>query len=179
LEDATDPTKLIDLPGQLLDKVVEVLAKVGIELPALALQLFLLTLVLLVLLAAMRPLLPDWGNAKPLPLLMAGGIALVAIGIVFGIVSHMLLPDRLVGRISGQELNAVKVELLDFRGQVVSTNGDVDAQTGEFVAYYHPVWNGRVRTLRISAPACKTRDHPIAPSRLYTETDWDFSCEKS
>jgi hypothetical protein len=88
----------------LLDKVVEVLAKVGIELPALALQLFLLVLVLLALLAAMRPLLPDWDNAKPLPLLVAGGIALVAIWYRLRYRFHMLLPDRLVGRVSGQEL---------------------------------------------------------------------------
>jgi hypothetical protein len=178
LEQTADPLKLIDLPSQMLDKVVEVLARVGIELPALVLQLFLLALVLLALFAAVRALFPDWRNAKPLPLLGAGAIALIAVGIVFGIGSQVLLPDRLIGRVSGHDLDQPRVELLDFRGQVVSMSGSVDTQTGEFIAYYSPTWNGRARTLRIAATGCKPRDHAIPRSRLGTESIWDFTCEK-
>jgi len=178
VEEVTDPMKLIDLPSQMLDKVVEVLAKVGIELPALVLQLFLLVLVLLALAVALRGLFPDWRNAKPLPLLGAGAIALIAVGILFGIGSQLLLPDRVIGRVSAQDLNQPRVELLDFRSQVVSTSGSVDTQTGEFIAYYSPAWNGRARTLRISATGCKPRDNAISRSRLGTETTWDFACEK-
>ena len=178
MEHTADSTKLIDLPSQLLDKVVEVLAKLGIELPELVLQLFLLVLVLLALCIAVRALLPDWRNAKPLPLLGSATIVLIPIGIVFGIVSQMLLPDHLIGRVSGQDFNGVAVELLDFRGQVISMNGIVDTQTGEFITYYSPAWNGRARTLRVSAPDCKARDHAIARSRLRTESTWDFPCEK-
>lgn len=178
MEDAADPIKLIDLRNQLLEKVVEALSKVGIELPALALQLFLLMLVVMALLVSVRALLPDWRKAKPLPLLGTGAMALIAGGIVYGIVTQALLPDRLVGRVTGQEIGDVQVELLDFRGQTVSTSGSVDSQTGEFVAYYGPAWNGRARTLRVSASGCKPRDHAIARSRLGTESAWDFSCEK-
>ncbi len=180
MEESTDPLNLIDLPGQLLDKMVEVLAKVGIDLPALVLQVFLLVLVLLALFVAVRPLLPDWRSAKPLPLLAAGAIALIAIGIVFGIVSQALLPNRLIGRIAGTDLGAVRVELLDHRGETVSTGGTVDTQTGEFVAYYSPVWNGRARALRIAAAGCKPLDHAIARSRLDRgiEITWDFTCDK-
>jgi hypothetical protein len=180
LEETNDPTKLLDLPSQILDKVVEVLAKVGIELPALVLQLFLFVLVLLTLFVAMRQLWPDWRNAKLLPLLGAGGIALVAIGILFGMASQAALPDRLKGRVSGQELTDVKIELLDFRREAVSTGGTADTQTGEFIAYYSPIWNGRARTLRISSPSCKPREQAIPRGRLArgTETTWAFPCEK-
>jgi len=178
LDETTDPIKLMDLPGQFLDKIVEVLAKVGIELPALVLQLFLLVLVLVLLFVALRSVLPDWRKAKLLPMLGAGAIALVAVGIVFGIVSQLMLPNRLTGRVAGQDLNGLKVDLLDFRGEAVSTSGSVDTQTGEFMAYYSPAWNGRVRSLRISSAACKPRDHAVPRSRLGTESSWDFACEK-
>lgn len=178
MDETTDPIKLMDLPGQYLDKIVEVLAKVGIELPALVLQLFLLVLVLVVMFVALRSVLPDWRKAKLPPLLGAGAIALVAIGIVFGIMSQVMLPNRLAGRVAGHDLDGVKVDLLDFRGQPVSTSGSVDTQTGEFIAYYSPAWNGRVRGLRISSTACKPRDHAIPRSRLGTESSWEFACEK-
>lgn len=179
MEETNEPTKLIDLPSQVLDKVVEVLANVGIELPALMLQLFLLVLVLLALFIAIRSLLPDW-QKKPLPLLGAGGIALVAIGIVFGMASQALLPDRLNGRVSGQELTGVKVELLDFRHVAVSTGGTADTQTGEFTAYYSPFLNGPARALRIKSHSCKPREQAIPRGRLArgTESTWDFPCEK-
>ena len=180
MEDASGPLELLDVPGQLLDKVVEALAKVGIELPSLALQLFLLVLVLIAASVAVGALRPDWRKARPLSLLAAGAISLVAVGIVFGIASQVLLPDRLVGRVVGPELVGAKVELLDFRGQTVSTGGTADTQTGEFIAYYSPAWNGRARTLRISSSLCKQREQPIGRSRLVrgAETGWDFPCEK-
>ena len=180
MEETTDPIKLLELPGQVLDKVVEVLTKVGIELPALILQLFLLALVLLALSITIRPLLPDWRNAKLLPLLGAGGLGLIAIGILFGIGSQTALPDRLIGRVAGQELTGARVDLLDLRHEAISTGGAVDTDTGEFVAFYSPVWNGRARTLRISSPSCKPREQAIAPGRLArgSESTWEFPCEK-
>jgi len=178
LDETTDPIKLMDLPGQFLDKIVEVLAKVGIELPALVLQVFLLVLVLVVLFVVLRSVLPDWRKAKLLSLLGAGAIALVAVGIVFGIVSQLMLPNRLAGRVAGQDLHGLTVDLLDFRGEPVSTSGSVDTQTGEFIAYYSPAWNGRVRSLRISSAACKPRAYAVPRSRLGTESSWDFACEK-
>jgi hypothetical protein len=180
MDDAADPIRIIDLPSQLLDKVTEVLAKVGIDLPALVLQLFLLVLVLLALFVAVRSLLPDWRKAKPLPLLGAGAISLIAIGILFGIGSQMLLPRTLSGRVAGPALAGVRVELLDHRAEAVSAGGTVDTQTGEFIAYYSPAWSGRARTLRISSAECKQRDHAIPRGRLArgTESIWDFPCEK-
>ena len=178
MDDTTDPIKLMDLPGQFLDKIVEELARVGIELPALVLQLFLLVLVLVALFGVLRSVLPDWRKAKLLPLLGAGAIALLAIGIVFGIASQLMLPNRLIGRVAAQDLNGLKVDLLDFRGEPVSASGSVDTQTGDFIAYYNPAWNGRVRSLRISSAACKPRVHAVPRSRLGTESSWDFACEK-
>lgn len=171
--------KLIDLPSELLDKVVGVLARVGIDLPALVLQLFLLVLVLLALFVAVRSLLPDWRAAKPLLLLQAGTIGLIAIGILFGIVSQMLLPGRLSGHVAvARHVAEVHVELLDHRGETVSSGGTVDTETGEFAAYYSPAWSGRARTLRISARDCKQHDYPIARARLAAAKTWNFPCEK-
>jgi len=173
-----DSAKLIDLPGQLLDKVVEVLAKVGIELPALVLQVFLLVLVLLALFAAVRALRSDWRHASAPSLLGTGALGLIAFGILTGILMQATLPNRLAGRVHAQDLAGVRVELLDFRGESVSTGGSVDTQTGEFFTYYSPAWNGRARTLRISAAGCKTKDQPIARGQLRMESVWEFVCEK-
>lgn len=175
---AEDSTRLIDLPGRLLDKVVEVLAKVGIELPALVLQLFLLVLVLLALIVAVRALRPNYLQAGAAALLGAGAIALIAAGILIGILMQASLPSRLAGRIQARDLAGVQVELLDFRGQSISSGGSVDTRTGEFFAYYSPAWNGRARTLRINAAGCKTMEQPISPGKLRTESVWEFACEK-
>jgi hypothetical protein len=176
-----DPVKLLDLPSQTLDKIIEVLARVGIEPPALVLQLFLLVLVLVALHVAARAVLPDPRNAKLPAALSAVALALLAIGILWGMVSQLFLPDRLIGRVAGSELAALHVDLLDFRGRPVSTGGTVDTISGDFIAYYSPAWNGRARTLRISSTAgCKTRDHVIGRSRLVrnVESTWEFACEK-
>lgn len=176
MADNVEPTDLLGLPSRLLDQVVEILAGVGIELPSLLLQGFLLVLVLLALFVALRPLRARWPQVGALPLLGAGAIALVALGILAGIGSQLALPDRLVGRVESTTLAGVRVELLDFRGVVVSGGGSADTTSGEFVAYYQPLWHGRARTLRITAPGCKARDHAIARSRLDTESAWEFTC---
>jgi hypothetical protein len=179
MEEVSETLKLVDLPGQLLDKIVEVLAKVGIDLPALILQGFLLVLVLLTLYVAVRPLREDWRNPKPVPLLIAATIALIAIGIVFGIVSQALLPDSVTGRVIGTNLSDVRVELLDQRGEVVSMGGSVDTQTGEFAAYYNPLWYGPARVLRITAVNCNPREYAISRNLLHQGvTAWNFTCEK-
>lgn len=178
MEKAKDAATLIDLPSQFLDKIIGILAKVGIELPALVLQLFLLALMLLALVVAVRPLLADWPKSNGPPLLIAGAIALVNVGIAFGTVSQALLPDRLIGSVVAQDLRGVRVDLLDFRGQSISTSGSVDTQTGEFIAYYSPAWYGRAHALRISAALCKSHDLIIARSQLGTETTWYFPCDK-
>ena len=172
-----EATKLIERPGQILDKVVEALAKVGIELPALVLQLFLLVLTVVVLFVALRLARAETA-AKPFELVGAVALGLVAVGIVFGIVAQALLPNRLIGRVVATDLRGVTVELLDFRGQGISTSGTVDSTSGEFIAYYSPVWYGRARTLRITATACKPRDHAMSRGRLRTESTWEFVCEK-
>lgn len=175
---ADDSVKLIDLPGQLLDKVVEILAKVGIELPALVLQLFLLVLVLLALIVAVRALKPNFFQAGAAALLGAGAIALIAAGLLIGILMQAALPGRLAGRVQAPDLAGLQVELLDYRGRSVSSGGSVDTQTGEFFAYYSPAWNGRARMLRINAAGCKTKEHPISSGHLRMESVYEFTCEK-
>jgi hypothetical protein len=175
---AEDPTAIIDLPAQSLDKVVEILAKVGIDLPVMILQLFLLALVLLALFIAVRAVLPDWRKAALPALFAAATLVLVVVGILFGMVAQMLLPNRLAGRVGAADLTNVRVELLDFRGESISTGGSVDSQSGEFFAYYKPAWFGRARALRISAAGCRTTDQPIARGQLTTEVVWEFVCEK-
>jgi hypothetical protein len=176
-----DNTQLLDLPGQLLDTVIETLAKVGIELPALLLQLALLTFVLLGLCLALRQLLPNWHHPKPLSVLVASALAILVIGIGFGIVDQALLPDRVAGQVVGPNLVGLQVELLDFRGQQMSTGGgSVDTTSGEFVVYYSPVWNGRPRQLQITSSACQTQAYamPVGVLRAGNSRSWDFPCRK-
>ena len=172
-----EATKLIERPGQVLDKVVEVLAKVGIDLPALVLQIFLLMLTLVVLFVAFRMARADT-VATSLAWLPAVALGLIVVGIVFGIIGQALLPNRLIGRVAAPDLNGLTVDLLDFRGQEISMNGTVDSGSGEFITYYSPLWYGRARTLRVTAPACKPRDHAMSRNRLRTESTWEFVCEK-
>jgi len=177
--DNAEPADLLGLPGRLLEQVVEMLAGVGIELPALVLQGFLLVLVLLALFVALRPLRAAWPEVAAVSALTAGAIALVALGIVYGIAAQALLPGQFVGRLQAADLGGLRVALLDFRGATVSSGGSVDTASGEFVAYYRPLVHGRARTLRVVAPGCKPRDHAIARSRLDAEDAWEFSCEPS
>ena len=115
-----EATKLIERPGQVLDKVVEILAKVGIDLPALVLQIFLLVLTLVVLFVAFRMARADT-VATSLAWLPAVALGLIVVGIVFGIIGQALLPNRLIGRVAAPDLHGLTVDLLDFRG-----SGDLD-----------------------------------------------------
>lgn len=171
-----EPTELLGLPGRLLEQVVQLLAGVGIDLPALLLQGFLLVLVLVALFFGLRQLHASWPEVGALPALVAGATTLLALGIVFGIAAQALLPGQLVGRVQAVDLGGVNVALLDFRGETISSGGSVDSVSGEFVAYYQPLWHGRARQLRLQAPGCKPRDHLIAKSRLEAEETWEFSC---
>jgi len=175
--DKAEPTDLLGLPSQLLERAGESVAGVGIELPALVLQGFLLVLVLLALMLALRPLRAAWPAVTALPALTAAAIALVALGIVYGIGAQALLPGQFVGRVQAADLGGLRVALLDFRGETVSSGGSVDTASGEFVAYYRPLVHGRARTLRLLAPGCKARDHAIGRSRLDAEAPWECWCE--
>lgn len=177
----TDISEQLDLPGQILDKVAGLLDKVGIELPALVSRLFLLALVTIVLWFALRKIWgKKWRRAKLPQTITAGALALVWLGIVYGVVWQLLAPDRLGGRVAGPALTEARVELLDFQGWSVSSGGSVDTQTGEFVAYYSPGLYGRARKLRISSPSCKAVVAPIPPGRLGrgAENTWSFPCER-
>jgi len=132
-----------------------------------------------VLFFTFRQILPDWRNTKLISLIGNAGLVLIAMGIIFGIASQAALPDRLIGRVSGPQLTGARVDLLDLQHEVVSTGGAVDTETGEFIAYYSPAWNGRARSLRITSPSCQPQEQPIARSRLARgiESTWEFPCE--
>lgn len=169
---------LLQWPGELLDRIVALLGKVGIDLAPLWLQAFLFVIVVALLIPVMRRVRAR-RKADRLPAIAAVVLALALLGIVIGIVENASTPRRVAGSVGFDRLQDVRVTLLDFRDLTVSTgSGQVDSSTGQFALHYSPLMNGRARKLRISAPGCKPIDMPLARSQLRaaSEVKWTYSC---
>lgn len=174
-----DSEGVLSLPQQMLDRVLDLLSKVGIDLAALAVQLFLLTLVLVSFVVAARRLRGARDSPSLASWLAVTALGLVAAGIVIGVVDQARLPDRVLGRLDGIR-PGIHVELLDFRGQRVSPDsGGVDSETGVFVLHYRPIFDGRARRLRVSAPGCEPDEKPIPRALLRAKggSSWVFECK--
>jgi len=179
--------KLLEAPGDILDAIGRLLFAVGVELPSLWLQLFLLVLVG----ALAVPLVKQWRAAakaarakksnKPLamPVLEVVVLALVATGVVVGIVDNATTPPRVGGQLASSRLADARLALLDYQDRVISRDtGMVDTATGRFALHYSPLVDGRARKLRIAAAGCKEQDHPLprAQLRAGSEATLEHTC---
>jgi hypothetical protein len=178
VEDSGAVDSLVRWSGALLDNIVAVLGKVGIELPPIALQLFLLALVIGLLIPALKRL-GARGKTDRLPLVASVALALVALGVSIGLIENATTPDRVAGSLSSDRLADVRVELLDFRDRSISSgSGLVDTSTGRFALHYDPLIDGRARKLRITAPGCRVQDIELSRTQLRTgsELRWSHQC---
>jgi len=179
--------KLLEAPGDILDAIGRLLATVGLDLPPLVLQLFLLVLVA----ALAVPLVKQYRAAmkaakakrskKPLavPVLEIVVLALVAIGVVTGIVDNATTPSRVGGQLASSRLPDARLALLDYKDRVISKDsGMVDTTTGRFALHYNPLVDGRARKLRIAASGCKAQEHalPRAQLRAGSEATLEHTC---
>jgi hypothetical protein len=165
-------------PGELLDFIVEELSKVGVDLPPLALQIFFLVLVCATLPAIWKRLRAR-KKADRLPLVAFIAMALIAVGVLLGLVDNLTMPRRVSGRVASDRLADVRVALLDFRDRTISMDaGVVDTSSGYFALHYSPLVNGRARKLRFTAAACKPQDAELSRAQLraQSEVQWSFQC---
>lgn len=169
---------LLQVPGDVLDRVLALLSKVGVELPPLGLQLFLLVLVAALLVPAIRTLKAR-RKADRTPWIAVAALSLVEAGILVGIVENATTPGRVHGTLQSEQLAQVTLQLLDFRDLVISTDaGRADTTTGEFALHYNPIWDGRARKLRVTAPGCAPQQVDLARSQLRAEAElrWTYPC---
>lgn len=173
--------EVLDYPGEVLQKVVDLLSGVGVELGPVVIQGFLLVLVLAVLVAFRRKLWPLSG-AEHLALVAGAALLLVALGIVGHWVRLMVapLPDHVQGRVLAADLHQVRIGLLDHRGEAVPAgSGVVDTGNGEFVLRYRVGFGDRPRTLVVRRPGCVERQVPIGLAALRAGSffEVEFTCE--
>lgn len=169
---------LLKLPGELLDQVTALLSKVGIDLAPLALQLFLLALVVALLVPTLRKLRAR-RKADRAPLVSVVVLALVAAGVLIGLLENATTPATVRGTLASDRLHSAQLTLLDFRDQTISFgDGRPDTQSGVFVLHYKPLVDGRARKLRVTATGCKPQDSALARAQLRAETSIskDFTC---
>jgi len=178
VEDTKAVDSLLQWPADLLDKIVALLGKVGIDLAPLWLQLFLLALVVALLIPAIKRLRAR-KKADRLPLVAVAALALVAFGVAIGLAENATTPNRVAGSVVSDRLADVRVALLDFRGRTVSSgSGLVDTISGRFALHYSPLVDGRARKLRISARGCREQDVELSRAQLRaaTEAQWSHQC---
>jgi hypothetical protein len=161
-----EPTKPFEILQQLLDKILALLAGVGIELPPIVVQSFLLVLVLAVI-SLFLPKPKEW-RSKPLPTLGVVAVALVACGIFFTWIQQAstTFPDELVGTIiidngtSPASYNKMYVELADGKGHKLSTGTSyVDSENKTVLIYYQPSVGNLPKKILVKAPACEPGEH--------------------
>ena len=178
MEDSKAVETLLGLPGDVLDRITALLAKVGIDLAPLALQLFLLALVG-ALLAVAGKRLRARNKSQRVPLVAVVALALVALGILIGLVDNATTPGRVAGTLKSDRPADVRLALLDFRDRSVSSgSGLVDTASGRFALHYSPLVDGRARKLRISAARCRAQDLELSRAQLRagTEPHWSHEC---
>jgi len=169
---------LLQWPADLLDRIVALLSKVGIDLAPLWLQLFLLVLVLALLVPVVKRVRARKKKDR-LPLVAAAVLALVSVGVIIGIAENWTTPGRVAGSVAFERPADVRVALLDFREMTISTgSGQVDSSSGRFALHYSPLMDGRARKLRISAAGCKPLDTALgrAQLRAASEGQWNYQC---
>jgi hypothetical protein len=169
---------LLKLPGELLDQIAALLSKVGIDLAPLTLQLFLLALVAALLVPTIKKLYAR-RKVDRVPMINVVVLALVAAGVLIGLVENATTPTTVRGTLASDRLHSVELALLDFRDQVISY-GDSrpDTQSGVFVLHYKPLVDGRARKLRVTAAGCRPQETALARAQLRAETriTEDFAC---
>lgn len=178
MEDAKAVESLLEWPGDLLDRITGLLAKVGIDLAPLWLQLFLLVLVAALLVPTLKRLRARRKKERA-PLVAVAVLALVALGVVIGLVDNATMPGRVAGTLRFERLQDARVGLLDFRERTVSSgSGAVDTASGRFALHYSPLVDGRARKLRVSAPGCRAQDFELSRPQLRagTEAQWSYRC---
>jgi hypothetical protein len=148
----------------LLDQVLTALGKVGIELPALVVQVFLLALMLTALYPVARAALRR--EKLSITALAAVALGLGVLGLAYGLVDQALLPSYVSGIVAVPRPADARVQLLDHQGRIVTSGeGRVDTQTGEFALYYRPWLDGRARAVLISG--CAKGDAKIEIPRAH------------
>ena len=178
MEDAQGIGKLLQMAGDLLDMVSLLLARVGIDLSSVVLQLFLLVIIGALAWPVYKKVRARQ-KADRLPLVYAVVLGLAGLGIVIGIVENGTTPSRVSGQVKSAQLGDIRVALLDYRDQVISVDsGMVDTATGRFALHYSPLINGRARKLRIGATGCREQDHalPRAQLRAGSDVTWEYLC---
>ena len=178
MADSSAVNSLLQWPADLLDRIVALLSKVGIDLAPLWLQLFLFVVVVALLIPTIKRVRAR-RKADRLPLVAAAALVLVLVGILTGIAENWTTPGRVAGRVAFDRPADLRVALLDFRDLTVSTgSGQIDSSTGQFALHYSPVMDGRARKLRIIGPGCKSMDVALARAQLRaaSEGQWTYQC---
>lgn len=164
-----EPTKFFTILQDLLKKILETLAGVGIELPAIVVQVFLLVLVL-ALIYLLLPKPKEW-REKPLVTMGVVALALVAGGIFFTWIRQASIefPDQVRGSIiidagaSMSNYQNMHVELRDEKGHKMSTGtAYVDSENQSVFLYYSPEIGNLPKKILVNAPSCDPSVHEYA-----------------
>lgn len=174
MEEPESITAVLDFGPAMLEKVLGVLQKVGIDLPILLVQIFLFIIVGLLF----GWLLIKLWKAKKKPFFQVMGLVglgLIMAGIVFSWVEQACypLPGELTGVVevadsaTKERLADLRVMLLDYQGRKVSLEeGVVDTVDGRFVLSYPRRGDVPPRMLRLRLPGCKTQDFSLGRREL-------------
>ncbi len=164
----------INIPAEIAGQITRGLGAVGIQLPLFVAQAFLLVLSLAAFAFGAARVRRE--GIKDLPgLLTIVAFGLLSLGVLYAWGEGLLRPlgGELSGRIDRPDRDDVeryqgmRVQLLDFSGQKISLGiGLLDDRDGRFSLSYAPAFSDPPRTLRITAPGCKTEDRKLRRSDL-------------
>lgn len=178
MQDGKVVDSVLQAPGEILDWIVALLGKVGIDIAPLWLQIFLLLLVAALLVPLYKKRKARKKAERP-PLIKLAALALVAAGVLIGLTENATTPGRVGGTLKSDQLADLRLALLDFRGREISSgSGLADTTTGRFALHYSPLIDSRARNLRVIAPNCKPQDFELARPQLRAEAEltWSHKC---
>jgi len=156
-----EPTKFINLLKELLNKILEILAEVGIELPVIFVQVFLLVLVL-TLIFLFLPKRKEW-RKKPMVTLSVVALGLIASGIFFTWIQQASVefPEEVVGTLIIDDNNLMQgyegmyVELWDGKGRKMTVEPAYVDDNQTVYLYYQPRMGHLPKKILVKAPSCQ------------------------
>ena len=172
---------LLDYPGEILDKITDLLTSVGIDIPIYITQGTLFLICISLLYGFKKNYWPIT-KAGALWIVSALALLIVVLGIVFNWINFLFnpFPDHIVGKVHSDNLNDIRIALLGFQSeQIDAGSGVIDSVTGDFVLRFRTSFTDRPRTIMISKPNCEDRTYPISRAMLRAQNEFilDYDCK--
>ncbi|MGA9575850.1 MAG: hypothetical protein WBS20_18050 [Lysobacterales bacterium] len=180
MNDLTGSLNFLSWPTQVVNELRAMLADINIPLPALLAQLLAVAVLVAAgwyLFGRAKSRRRSIGRAAARATLAAVAVGILSIFAAWADNQINKRPTEIFGRLGSPDISGVQVDLLDYRGESLGPQVEVDT-TGAFVVRYTPVFADPPKALKIRAQGCEDLVQPLTRAHLLgAEMTVQMTCE--